>query len=122
MKGSLIPWIVTLLFITMAALISINIAHASDASIYYVSTSGSDVNSCLSRPHLARLLAERCTERKHPPAVPFNITAETYYGTADNVVFIDQEINIYSSNNQGFTERTGYTTIDGQNSPKDTCT
>ena len=116
MKGSLIPWIVTLLFITMAALISINIAHASDASIYYVSTSGSDVNSCLSPASPCKTISGALY--KASPSSTINITAETYYGTADNVVFIDREINISGGWNQGFTERTGYTTIDGQNSRK----
>jgi hypothetical protein len=85
---------------------------ASAASTLYVTKGGYDGYDCLS-------LARACGTidgalYRATPGDTIEVTAETYYGYGEEVVYINKDISLSGGWDQAFSSQVGRTTIDGQ--------
>ena len=88
-------------------------SHATTANVFYVSKGGNDSYNCLSPTTACSTINGGLA--KAGSGDTLLVTAETYTGIGDQVIYIDKDISISGGWNQTFTNRIGYSIADGQN-------
>lgn len=102
-----------LIFMLLAIITSSSHASASAASIRYVIKGGYDGYDCLT-PATACGTIDGALYRADAGDT-IEVTAETYYGYGEEVVYINKDITLSGGWDTAFTNRIGHTVIDGQN-------
>ena len=93
------------LLVTLIVIASAIESHATTASVFYLSKSGNDSNNCLSPTTACSSISGALA--KAAPEATIQVTAETYTGTGDQVIYIGKDISLTGGWNEEFTNRIG---------------
>jgi hypothetical protein len=85
---------------------------SAQGAIWYVATTGSDANSCLSADSPCGTINRAIGKAVADDIV--RVAVGTYTGTGEEVVLIDKNITLSGGWNASFTEQSGTSTIDGE--------
>jgi hypothetical protein len=102
-----------LVLVLLAVSTSSSPTQVSAASVRYVIKGGYDGYDCLTPAKACGTIDGALYRAVAGDTI--EVTAETYYGGGEQVVFINKDISLSGGWDQTFTNRTGRTTIDGQN-------
>jgi hypothetical protein len=103
---------IPLLVIAIVAITFVNGFDVSAASVWYVSLGGSDGHDCLSPATACATVGGALAKAASGDTI--QVTAETYMGTGSQVVLVNKDILLSGGWNGAFTSRTGFTTLDGE--------
>jgi hypothetical protein len=99
--------------VLLAAGVSTSATPASAGSIRFVTTGGYDGYDCLTPATACGTINGALAKATASDTI--EVSAETYYGYGEEVVYINKDISLSGGWDPSFTNRIGRTTIDGQN-------
>ncbi len=83
------------------------------SNTWYVSTTGDDANDCLTAITPCATINGAIAKAVNGDTI--NVTSGSYIATGNEVVKIDKDIVLYGGWNSDFSEQTGYSTLNGEN-------
>ena len=102
----------TIALVGLMLILPSNAHPATAASILYVTRGGYDGYDCLSPATACGTIDGALYRASNGDTI--EVTAETFYGYGEEVVYINKDISLSGGWDQAFSNRAGRTTIDGQ--------